>query len=170
MLWDRIKTDKTEKLSELHVIWLDLANAYGSVRHNLLEKAMEFFWIPDEIKNLILRYFKCTYLRFSNNKFSTSWQKLNIGIMMGCVISPLLFVMVMEMLLRSAEDITNKNIDPSMKAFMDDVTRNRIQVLHGTTFGSPTGALQMGSIENQAFKMPQFITNERHLQRCEFRC
>ena len=28
----------------------------------------------------------------------------------------------MEMLLRSAEDIANKNIDPSMKAFMDDVT------------------------------------------------
>ena len=122
MLWDRIKTAKTEKIPELHVIWLDLANAYGSVRHNLIDKAMEFFWIPDDIKNLILRYFKCTYLRFSNNKYSTSWQKLNIGIMMGCVISPLLFVMVMEMLLRSAEDITNKNIDPSMKAFMDDIT------------------------------------------------
>ena len=122
MLWDRIKTAKREKLSELHVIWLDLANAYGSLRHNLLEKAMEFFWIPDDIKNLILRYFKCTYLRFSNKKYSTSWQKLNIGIMMGCVISPLLFVMVMEMILRSAEVITNKNIDPSMKAFMDDVT------------------------------------------------
>ena len=59
---------------------------------------MEFFWIPEDIKNLISTYFKRTYVRFSNNKNSTNWQKLNIGIMMGCVISPLLFVLVMEMI------------------------------------------------------------------------
>ena len=42
--------------------------------------------------------------------------------MMGCVISPLIFVLVMEMLLRSTKDTTSKKIVPSMKAFMDDVT------------------------------------------------
>ena len=116
MLWDRIKTAKNNK-TELHVIWLDLENAYGSVRHQLLEKAMEFFWIPEDIKNLISTYFKRTYVRFSNNKYSTNWQKLNIGIMMGCVISPLLFVLVMEMILRSSDVNTNQITGPSMKAF-----------------------------------------------------
>ena len=85
MLWDRIKTAKNNKSAELHVIWLDLENAYGSIRHQLLDKAMEFFWIPEDIKNLISAYFKCTYVRFSNYKYSTNRQKLNIGIMMGCV-------------------------------------------------------------------------------------
>ena len=42
--------------------------------------------------------------------------------MMGCVISPLLFILVMEMILRSAEVKTNQITGPSMKAFMDDVT------------------------------------------------
>ena len=42
--------------------------------------------------------------------------------MMGCVISPLLFVLVMEMILRSADINTNQTTGPSMKAFMDDVT------------------------------------------------
>ena len=121
MLWDRIKMMKNNK-TKLHVIWLDLENAYGSVRHQLLEKTMEFFWIPEDIKNLILTYFKRTYVRFSNNKYSTNRQKLNIGIMMGCVISPLLFVLVMEMILRSADVNTNQITGPSMKAFMDDVT------------------------------------------------
>ena len=83
---------------------------------------MEFFWIPEDIKNLISTYFKCTYVRFSNNEYSTNWQKLNIGIMMGCVISPLLFVLVMEMILRSADVNTNQITGSSMKAFMDDVT------------------------------------------------
>ena len=112
MLWDRIKTVENNK-TELHVIWLDLENVYGSVRHQLLDKAMEF-WIPEDIKNLISRYFKRTYVRFSNNEYSTKWQKLNIGIMMGCVISPLLFVLVMEMILRSADVNTNQITGPSM--------------------------------------------------------
>ena len=94
MLWDWIKTAKNNK-TELHIIWLDLGNTNGSVRHQLLEKAMEFFWIPENIKNLISTYFKHTYVRFSNNKYSTNWQKLNIGIMMGCIISPLRFALVM---------------------------------------------------------------------------
>ena len=61
-------------------------------------------------------------MKFSNTKYSTNWQKLNIGIMMGCVIAPLIFVLVMEMLLRSTENNTCKKTVPSMKAFMDDVT------------------------------------------------
>ena len=46
-------------------------------------------------------------MRFSNAKCSTNWQKLYIGIMMGCVISLLIFVMVMEMSLRSTKDTTS---------------------------------------------------------------
>ena len=108
---------KNNKSSKLHVIWLDLENAYDSVRYQLLEKAMEFFWIQEDIKN-----FKCIYVRFSNNEYSTKWQKLNIGIMMRCVISQLLFILVMEMILHSAEINTNEITGSSMKAFMDDVT------------------------------------------------
>ena len=83
---------------------------------------MEFFWIPEVIRNLIPAYFKCTYVRFSNYKYSTNWQKLNIGIMMGCIIFPLLLVLVMEMILCCTEVNTNEITGPSMKAFIDDVT------------------------------------------------
>ena len=41
--------------------------------------------------------------------------------MMGCI-TPLIFVLVIEMILRSADVNTNQITDPSMKAFMDDVT------------------------------------------------
>ena len=42
--------------------------------------------------------------------------------MMGCVISPLSFAFIMEMILRNAEININEITGPSMKAFMDDVT------------------------------------------------
>ena len=91
------------------------------IRHQLLGKAMEFFCIPEDIKNLISVYFKYTNVRFSNYKHSTNWQKLNIGIMIGCVISPLLFILVMEMILCTAEVNTHEITGPSMKAFLDEV-------------------------------------------------
>ena len=115
MLWDRIKAAWDNKSTELHVIWLDLENAYGSVRHPLIEKALDFIWIPEDIRKLISGYYKCTYMRFSNAKYSTNWQKLNIGIIMGCVIFLLIFVLVMEMLLRSTKDTTSKKTVPSCK-------------------------------------------------------
>ena len=91
---------------------------------------MDFFWFPGDIKNLISTYFKRTYMRFSDNKCSTNWQKLNIGIMMGCFISPLLFVLVMEMILRCADVNTNQITGPSLKAFMDDVTLIAVSSSH----------------------------------------
>ena len=81
---------------------------------------MDFFWIAEDIKNLISAYFKYTYVRFFNDKYSTNRQKLNIGIMIRCVISPLFFILVMEMILRSAEVNTNEITSPSMTAFICD--------------------------------------------------
>ena len=100
MSWDWIKAAWNNKSAELHVIWLDLENAYGSIRHLLIEKAMDFFWIPEDIRKLISGYYKYTYKRFSNAKYCTNWQKLNIGIMKDCVISPIIFVLVLEMILK----------------------------------------------------------------------
>ena len=90
--------------------------------------------------------------------------------MMGYVISPLLFVFVMEMILRSTDVNTNQITGPSMKAFMDDVTNCRIQITHETTGDPSPRALQMGCYENKAFKVPKFIVTERKLQRNKVFC
>lgn len=39
---------KREK-SDLHVVWLELANAYGSVPHSLIDFALEFFYTPRSV-------------------------------------------------------------------------------------------------------------------------
>ena len=60
---DKKKKGKLNKLAEFHVNWLDLENSF--VRHVLIEKAMEFFWIWEVVKKLISVYFKCTHMKFS---------------------------------------------------------------------------------------------------------
>ena len=63
-IWDAIQKSKEEK-GELSVVWLDLANAYGSVPHKLLKMAMEHFWIPEEIQKLMMKYYDNFMMRFT---------------------------------------------------------------------------------------------------------
>jgi len=51
--------------SDLTVVWLDLANAYGSIPHKVIEHAMDHYHIPDKIKMLIRSYYNNVRLIFS---------------------------------------------------------------------------------------------------------
>ena len=101
MIWNSILSARRDK-TELHVIWLDLANAYGSVPHHLIRMALEFFNFPSKVEEIIMKYFNSAFTKFTVKNYTTKWQALEIGIMMGCVISPLLFVLAMELILRGA--------------------------------------------------------------------
>ena len=62
-------------------------------------------------------------MRFSTEDFTTEWHRLEIGIAAGCAISVIWFILVMEMLLRSADCFEKKaKVRSPKKAFMDDVT------------------------------------------------
>ena len=119
-IWDAIQKAKAEK-GDIALIWLDLANAYGSVPHNLIQAAMDFFWIPKEVQKVLLKYYNKFKMRFTTTDFTTEWQSLEVGVAAGCTISGILFVLVMEMLLRST-DCENALVRVPLRAFMDDVT------------------------------------------------
>ncbi|CAC5379042.1 unnamed protein product [Mytilus coruscus] len=55
---------KTGK-KNLAVVWLDLANAYGSVPHKLIEMAMDHYHIPEHIKKIVQKYFGGIQLQFT---------------------------------------------------------------------------------------------------------
>ena len=68
--------------------------------------------------------------------------------MMECVIFPLIFILVMEMLLPRTEDTTSKKTVPSMKAFMDDMIVISESKSHTKR---QRGAFQVGSNEDTTF-------------------
>ena len=98
-------------------MWLDLENTYGSVRHQLLEKAMDFFWTLKTSYQCTLNVLMWGFLIMNIQLTGKS----SILAPWWVVISPLVFVLVVE-ILRSADVNTNQITGPSMKAFMDDVT------------------------------------------------
>ena len=67
-------------------------------------------------------------MRFSTMAYTTKWIPLQVGIAMGCAISPCLFVLAMQVLLNASGShndrvhIGRKFHTSSIKAFMDDTT------------------------------------------------
>jgi len=113
---------------DLTVVWLDLANAYGSIPHQLIKEALQHYHIPTNAENLITSYLNNINLRFSCEGFTTKWIPLEKGIVTGCTISVILFIMGMNMIIKTAEresrgPKTNSGIHlPSNRGFMDDMT------------------------------------------------
>jgi hypothetical protein len=127
IIWEQIKKAKRDK-GDVAVVWLDLVNAYGSVPHKVVEFALEFFWVPEGVRELVKDYFNKFFFRFSTGSVTSGWQRLEIGIAMGCAISPMLFVMVMELLIKGGKAV-GKGMEvaqgcnlPPLRAFMDDIT------------------------------------------------
>ena len=75
-----------------------------------------------------MKYINSAFMTFIIKNYTTKWQALEIDVMIGCVISPLLFVLAMELILRSAANTSkgvmkNEHLTlPPSRAFMDDIT------------------------------------------------
>src|ERR1700733_1579555 len=67
-------------------------------------------------------------VRFSTKEYTTDWVDLQSGVAMGCTISPILFVMAMQVIFKAAESFAKgpKLGEgyhlPPLKAFIDDTT------------------------------------------------
>ncbi|XP_045195004.2 uncharacterized protein LOC123550644 [Mercenaria mercenaria] len=89
---------------------------------------MKQYYIPEHIQGIIKGYFNGIQLRFAVGNRMTSWQKLEKGIVTGCTISVVLFVMGMNLIINAAKRETRgpKTASgvylPANRGFMDDLT------------------------------------------------
>ena len=118
-----ITQEAKKKRTDLSIVWLDLANTYELVLHELLFKALDFFHLPERIKKMIMSYHNKFNMRFTTEDFTSDWHRLEVGIGAGCTIAVIWFLFVVEMILRSANCSEERaKIRSPKKAFMEDVT------------------------------------------------
>uniref|UniRef100_A0A3B1JAJ2 Reverse transcriptase domain-containing protein n=1 Tax=Astyanax mexicanus TaxID=7994 RepID=A0A3B1JAJ2_ASTMX len=117
-----------ENKGDLAVLWLDLANAYGSIPHKLVQTTLERHHVPGQVAELIMNYYDQFSMRVSTGSITSEWHRVEVGIITGCTISVILFVLAMNMLVKSAETqcrgpktMTGVR-QPPVRAFMDDLT------------------------------------------------
>ena len=71
---------------DLTVLWLNLANAYGSMPHKLVEESLKRHHVPPSVCDLIADYYKNFRLRACSSSVTSEWQTLEKGIITGCTV------------------------------------------------------------------------------------
>ena len=119
-----------ESTRQIVVTWIDLANAYGSVRHNLIQFALNWYHVPLVIQELIFDYYEKLCAMIITNNWSTGFFLFDIGLFQGCVLSTILFDCVFQLLLDFLKPVENlgytfksaPEICINSKAYADDLT------------------------------------------------
>lgn len=79
--------------AKLAVIWLD---AYRSMPHNLVQLVLQQYRIPDMIRNCS-REFNRQQFSFTNQNFTKLWQRLEVEIVISCIVLVMLFSSINEL-------------------------------------------------------------------------
>ena len=121
-------TEAKSRKDNLVITWLDIANAYGSLVHLLIMVALERTHVPEEVRALVASYYGDFQVRFTTENFTTTWQKVEKGIITGCTLSVILFAVTMTMLVASTKKETkgprtkSGQQQENARLYMDDVT------------------------------------------------
>ena len=127
MVWTALK-DARSKRKTLAVLWLDLANAYGSDPHKLIEYALMRYHVPDEWVELVLAYYDGLWGRSSSSGVTSDWARYERGIFAGCTVSVVLFLLAFNLILDFVDrgdlekyQLSDHSIEV-LRAFMDDLS------------------------------------------------
>lgn len=123
MIWHQIQAAKKDK-RDLHVVFLNLANAFGSIPHNFLWESFNFFHVPEHITTLVTTYFQDLQLCFTTANNMAALGSRHHG-RLHCV---LVFTMAMEVIIRASKWVVGRERArarlhlPPIRAYMDDMT------------------------------------------------
>ncbi len=115
--------------SNITIAWLDLANAYGSVRHMLMAFALAWYHVPFAFRNIIFNYYEGLSGQIDTSSWSSNIFWIAKGLFQGCTLSTDLFNISFQPILDIHTELANKYASNMMKAnvrllhptFADDV-------------------------------------------------
>ena len=119
MVWETLKSSKTAK-SCVSVVWLDVANAYGSIPHKLIFYALKRYGVPDLWIDLIMSYYRGLWSKSFSESAPSDWHQHLRGIFTGCTLSIILFLSGINIVIEYVS-VNCEVLAPPMKAFMDDL-------------------------------------------------
>ena len=88
----------------LTVTLIDLRNAFGLVRHDLIMSTLKFHHVPPEIITMIQQMYTGFYTAIATDSFVTDFIHVGKGVLQGDCLSPLLFNMVINTFIQRVKD------------------------------------------------------------------
>ena len=79
----QLTREARENNGNLAVLRLELANAYGSIPHKVVEETLRRYHVPSSLSNFILDYYNNFNLRLTLGTKTSDWHRLERGIITG---------------------------------------------------------------------------------------
>ena len=95
---------------DLIVTLLDLRNAFGEVDHQFIQSILTYHYIPQEIKSLVTALYQDYTISIGTKEYVTNPILVRKGVLQGDCLSPLLFNMCFNTLIRCIQDEKIKRI------------------------------------------------------------
>ena len=126
MLWSALQDARKNKRN-LSSLWLDIANAYGSIPHRLIFFALERYGVPAHWISVVKTYYSGIFSKSFSTDCPSNWHQHLRGIFQGCTLSIILFLVGMNVVIEYVlsepvkEYAVNSTKLPLIRAFMDDL-------------------------------------------------
>ena len=120
--------DAKRHSKDLYLSWLDLKNAFGSISHDVIQITLKHLGVPDGIVELVNNVYTNATTVVTTPSGTTPPIPLLAGVKQGCPLSPILFNLCVEIILRSIAakgqsigPLKHHGCDISVLAYADDL-------------------------------------------------
>jgi hypothetical protein len=93
---------------KLNMAWLDIRNAFGSVPHSTIRATLRHIGVPQDLISLIMNAYTGATTVIKTPNGNTSAIPIQAGVKQGCPLSPILFNLCIELILRQVKDKASK--------------------------------------------------------------
>jgi len=88
--------------SSLYINYIDFEKAFDSVHHPSLWKILELYGFPTKVINIIKDMYEDNRCCVRHDGKHSDWFQVKTGVRQGCIISPLLFLVVIDWVMKKA--------------------------------------------------------------------
>ncbi|MCG8432127.1 MAG: reverse transcriptase family protein, partial [Candidatus Omnitrophica bacterium] len=105
----------------LHINFVDYQKAFDSIHRDSLWKILRTYGVPSKIVQLIRKFydhFECSIIL---EQTLTEWFEVKSGVRQGCILSPILFLVVIDWVMRQTTSDAPRGIQWTLTSFLEDL-------------------------------------------------
>jgi exonuclease III len=116
----RIMDKHWEYNKPLYIAFLDLEKAFDRVPRTKLWESLDHYNLPGHLKRAIISLYENTQNRVATGNDAETWFETNAGVRQGSVLSPLLFIMYLDLVIKEVA-VDQRTTD--ILAYADDIAQ-----------------------------------------------
>ena len=106
--------------SSLYINYIDFEKAFDSIHHPTLWKILESYGLPEKVINILKDIYTGNQCCVRHENQQSEWFQVKTGVRQGCVISPVIFLIVIDWVMRRATADKPRGIVWGLTSFLED--------------------------------------------------